>query len=752
MAINQADWEYERNRLNDVYEKIQDQLSKRREEIKYFKGEIIASRREMWENTSSSPQQFEEMVEAQQHIDQLKREWEKYQFAQKLVERLEKTSHTPYFARVDFKEEGEPAEEQIYIGALSFIDSDTREIYIYDWRAPIAGIFYDYETGPAAYQCLDGTIGGEISLKRQFRIFRNNIEYMFDSSIKIDDEILQQILSKSADDKMRNIVATIQREQNRVIRNEEDRVLIVQGAAGSGKTSIALHRAAYLLYRYRNDNMGAKSIVIFSPNSIFNDYISDVLPELGEENIGQTTFLDFARQYMGPAYRYEDSSTQMELLLDGGGRGNRDAARAGIDYKASESFLNLLNNYMRYIEDSYIRFGDINYKEKRIISREGIEELYKKDYRHLPVFKRLGRIRDRILFLLDPYEKQEIEEMQEELESSGDHKGEARAAGRLAVVKKFKVVRDAIEEMTGFDAFKLYVMLFQDRELFYRMARGTGLPEEIDAIRDATRWRLEKGNISYEDLAPLMFFRASLEGVQEKPDIKHVIVDEAQDYSLVQYEVFKQFFPHCSMTMLGDLNQSIYFDATAEHYEKIAGIFSGASPQIIKLSKSYRPTRELMEFSAALLAGGAAMEAVNRSGVKPKVVRAANERELTGKIIGGVSEMKEAGMNSIAVICKTAEESKRVYGHIGKRLQAKLITKDDEEFVKGTVVIPTYLAKGLEFDGVILYNACEKAYHRQNERKLLYVACTRALHRLNIYYEGSVSPFIGEMDQGLFTV
>jgi DNA helicase-2/ATP-dependent DNA helicase PcrA len=292
MEVNKNELYFEKERLQKIYNLITDAIGTRDISAQDTKREIVSMRRSFWDAIVNSNEEIENVIEIAQRINQMDQEQYKYESKKQEINKLLRLKASPYFGRVDFTEKYEDFDENVYIGISSFINFETGEIYIYDWRSPISSIFYEFEKGPAQYNSPMGKIQGTISLKRQFKIHENIIDYMFDSNIKIDDEILQEILSKSADDKMKNIVTTIQKEQNRIIRDDKNRLVIVQGAAGSGKTSIALHRVAYLLYRYRDRAVSSNNIVIFSPNQMFNDYISNVLPELGEENINQTTFFE----------------------------------------------------------------------------------------------------------------------------------------------------------------------------------------------------------------------------------------------------------------------------------------------------------------------------------------------------------------------------------------------------------------------------------------------------------------------------
>ena len=319
--MDPTQWNREAERLAQVYRKICMELSRREFEVKAYKEIIIETKQSIWEGGDHTWEygDTDAAVEVKQSMDILKQENQKYKIARRQLNKLERLKKSPYFGRIDFTEKGVSDTEEIYIGITSFFD-ERGDILIYDWRAPVAGIFYDFELGPASYRCMDGIIEGTVSLKRQYRITEDRLDYMLDTGIKIDDELLQEILSKNADEKMRNIVTTIQKEQNRIIRDEGHQLLMVQGVAGSGKTSIALHRIAYLLYKYRDENMTSGNILIFSPNTVFNDYISNVLPELGEENMQQTTFDEYIEKMAGNGLTYETSSAHMEYVLTSGER------------------------------------------------------------------------------------------------------------------------------------------------------------------------------------------------------------------------------------------------------------------------------------------------------------------------------------------------------------------------------------------------------------------------------------------------
>ncbi len=737
-----------------MVEEINNQIEKKSESIRDYKDEIVKLRRFMWEELPHTTvdmdgTNFEDVNAMEQQLSKLKEEEFKHEFYYGQIQKLKRSLDAPYFARVDFKEEEEEI-ESIYIGLSTLFKEDTQDIMVYDWRAPISSIYYDYELGKASYLCENGKIEGDISLKRQFKILNSKLKYMFDSNIKIDDEILQEILSKNSDTKMKSIVTTIQKEQNKVIRDDKNQLLIVQGAAGSGKTSIALHRVAYLIYRYRNESIGAKNIIIFSPNEIFNDYISDVLPQLGEQNMQQTTFFEYASTILGDEYIVEDSIDQMEYLLSSYADKDYKLNVKGIKYKGSNDFLQVIKRYIKYLEEEVIKFHDIVYRGKVIETKESLEELFYDSFSYWPIKIRLTKIRNRIFDKIKPLQKIRLKEIEEEMKFKANFEHEIKPLSRLQRYREFKPLMDDINNMTSIDTIEVYKNIFKDKDLFMNLSNLDHSIDELNYIGNKTINNIENKFISYEDVSPILMLKAELEGTLRAFDIKHVVIDEAQDYTPFQYEIFKHIFKGSKLTVLGDLNQSIHPYMGLSDYNNIVDIFSEGKKSIIKLTKSYRSTREIFNFTKEILLKENNIQTINRPGDKPKIINVANEDKMINKIIGDIKELQEKGLKSIAVICKNAKDSKRVYDIIKDKIDIELITKEDIRFKRGLVVIPSYLSKGLEFDGVLVYNGSRANYHLENERKLFYTMCTRALHNLNIYYHDRLTPFLEGISSGLY--
>jgi DNA helicase-2/ATP-dependent DNA helicase PcrA len=732
MTFERVSREYEEQRLEEVLARIGRQLEKCRKDTDSLKQNTLSLQKSMWDQVNPTPRDMDDLANIWQFQTDLEREGARTIFAASRVSRLERMLGNPYFGRLDFREDGEAAEEQVYIGISNLSDEDTGKYLIYDWRAPISSMFYDYETGRAGYDCPVGRIEGDIGLKRQFRIWRGKLELMFDCSLTIDDEILQEILGRSSDGRMKSIVTTIQREQNRVIRNDTHRVMLVTGPAGSGKTSVALHRAAYLLYRYR-ENITAENIAIFSPNSVFSDYISDVLPELGEENIRRTTFFECARNILGKGLVLEDAGGMMEYLLSEKKGAEYEARARAVEYKSSHAFMELLGRYARHIEEN-LDFTDICHNGFRIEAKEEIEEYFRNGLKFLPVTKRLEKIRSRLIGKIDPMIRERIEEVMEELAKTGEYPDKAEIRGRSTFIarEEFGPVRDAVDRMTRLEVRESYMRLFGDKELQKELSGG-GLPDNIGEISALTVAKFNRNEVYYEDVAPLLYLSLLLSGISPLKEIKHVIVDEAQDYSVFQLELLYRLFKYASFTLLGDPSQSINPYAGNDVADAVSRVFDTESSANIRLDKSYRSTRQITAFCRRILAKddeGAYME---REGVEPAIVRRDTPEELYEAVRADIASLSALGFRSVAVICRTAKASRRAHARLSETMKLRLVVGSDGEYVKGISVIPSYLSKGLEFDAVLVLCSDREDYCREEERKLLYTVCTRALHRLNVY-------------------
>lgn len=744
MNKNDFEWTIEHEWLQVVLKEVRKQLDEKRDMKENFKKNALETQKQLWEDVGSLSitNGLEQIVSFMEFIDTMKIQKRRHEFSKMLQEKYERMLMSPYFGRIDFLEDGDEKAERYYIGLSNLVD-DNYDILIYDWRAPVSSMFYDYEIGKAEFKCPKGIIEGSLTLKRQYKINKGEIQYMFDSNLKIDDEILQDILGKSTDSKMKAIVTTIQREQNKVIRNEEYKNLIVQGPAGSGKTSVALHRIAYLLYKHR-DKIASRNILIFSPNEIFNDYISNVLPQLGEENMSQTTFKEYMHKALGIELKKEDYREMMEYILSARKELNYQKRINNIKYKSSMEFMKVLKYYAAYVEKEGRNFKDITLRNRLIIPAKDIEELFFKDYAELPLKRRLQKLRERLMFLLEPFEKNLIKEDVGKLEDTDYYLNETEIMKRsIAGVKnELKDIYNEINNMTEFDLIDIYKKLFEKLETFYKGSNSIISEAEIDEIKSHTLENLIAGILNYEDQPPLLYLKGVLGDLPKTSDIKYVIIDEAQDYTPLQYEILHQLFNHANITMLGDLNQSINPFMNVGNYKNISGIFPQNNTCIINLTKSYRSTMEITRFSRRILNKDITDEFVERSGDEPLILGFPTEEAIKERLIKDIKLYKEKGYNSIGIIARTAKEADEVYGFLKGKVHVKAIMKDTDEFVNDTLIIPSYLSKGLEFDVVLIYNAGGENYNCEEERLLFYTACTRALHVLCIYYSGETTPLM----------
>jgi len=755
--MNDQDQHFELTRLENIFREIDAQLASGTIDLRQSQAELNASLADYWENVSA------DFRDEAQFVENVARQRSLTAASNRHRLQLRKLADSPYFGRIDFLEDrllGANSPERIYIGTTTLANRATGELLIYDWRSPVAGMFYDYERGKAGYHSPEGFIPGEISLKRQYKIIDRRMEYMFDSDLKIDDEILQEILGKNADAKMRAIVTTIQREQNKAIRANTNQILFVQGPAGSGKTSIALHRAAYLLYRER-ETITAKNILIFSPNRIFSDYIANVLPELGEENVPQTTFHDYIIQVQSELpVTIEDRDDQLEYLYQPSGDPNFNTRRAGISYKSSPDFTTVIRNYLTEIQERVRAYPPIEIGGVTILTRAEWEELFYKNLNYLPIAKRLAQIKRLIQDRLQPIIHQLRREEELKIAATGEEVNARtiKALARLSVKQRLDSFNDEIKRLTELNPLILYRQLFEDQQLFSKLVKETKIPPEWTAIRDNTSDWLDQGWISYEDSLPLLYLQGNLHGFPVKNNIRHLVIDEAQDYTILQYEILKRVFVNSSWTILGDPAQSIHPYLQTADFETAARIFEvdnrpdSQNSLIIQLNRSYRSTREIQSFCRQLLSKEISVEPINRSGPLPLVFKVQSPQVLPQRLIRKIKELVAENCKSIAIICKSFHEAKNAFNTLKELPGIDLITPQSIEFHPGIVVVPAYLAKGLEFDAVLIYNANAATYGNEADRNILYTACSRALHRLILFYQDEISPCIRGVAKHLYQI
>ena len=596
---------------------------------------------------------------------------------------------SPFFGRVDFCYDGDDEPEIFYIGIGNFAERPGELPLIYDWRSPVSGLFYDFDRGPASYLVPGGEMTGEICSKWQYKIRDGKMIYGFESDVKIDDDILKAELGSNGEVQLKNIIRTIQKEQNAIIRNTKDRILVIQGAAGSGKTSVALHRIAYLLYHDRQ-NLKSSNILILSPNGVFSDYISHILPELGEENIQGMSFDLFAyRKLQDTAADCEDRCDQIEREM----RDPKAAERFAL--KQSQAFVDQMEGFALELEDELMNFSDVSYKSF-VKSESEIITLFYDKFADIPLLSRMDAVAETFIDEIETLLNRDLPEEE-----------------RIPLIEKFRKMYETMD---------FYV-------LYNRFLKKEG-------YQTLPRRPLEKRKLRYEDVYPILYLKYRLSRQAERSNIKHLVIDEMQDYSLLQYLIIRRMFS-CKMTILGDRAQTMA-DQQQDVLQFLPGIF-GKDLRRIEMRKSYRNTVEIASYAANLI-GVTDLELFERHGM-PVLERDVTDLEAALREAVDTLLPDEKTYETAAVIVpdeKTAERAYLILRGIlaekdfdcGKRLS--WLNRDSSSFKKGLTVTTFYLAKGLEFDQV--FSIFPKDEKREIMMQAQYIAATRALHELRVYH------------------
>lgn len=608
------------------------------------------------------------------------KEIEDLEMKAKYYKKLYKIQNSPYFGKITF--EDDEGNKDIYIG-LTYLTKDEDNV-IYDWRSPVCSIFYDYEHGKCSYSAPGGIIEGYLHNKRQFSIENSKIKRVFDSKLTIQDEMLQEVLSRKNNDYMKNIVNTIQAEQNAIIRNVEDKNLIVQGIAGSGKTSVALHRIAFLLYKIKN--LTSDKVLIFAPNHIFSEYISNVLPELGEENTKETTFSDFLEAYIKEYKNIESFTSFIERYYK-----KEEPYTDLIKLKQSNEIIPIIEKYIEnYTKKA--RFTSEIFNRDLYVPLEKLNYYLNERYSSIPLLERIDEISLKIA-------EQEFR----------NNKSKARQ------IRKW--LRERLN--ISIDMKEIYKNFFRSKEFID--IYGHELPESYIN-------RLDEKDISYEDACLFVYMKSLLMFLGNDYLIEQTIVDEAQDYSILEYMLLKKILKRSKFTILGDINQTINPYYEYKSLNELKSVFTD-SVNYIELNKTYRSSPEIIEHANKIL-GLNLVSAIRRNTSIPVEFR--YEDNLKEQLIKDIENLKKDN-KSIAIITKTDTEAATIYKLLKKDMnELTLIANNSKAFSRELVVIPSYMAKGLEYDATIVYTEKDNQF-TYKERYLYYVACTRSQHHLIIY-------------------
>lgn len=721
---------------------------------------LAKEEKELEEHSSKSDKNYEKESFVKAHLLYLNH---------KKLSDLKKIKNKPYFARIDFKANDDEKEE-MYIGKLSVLDSNTQKPIIIDWRAPISNLYYDGRIGKSSYKSPEGIIEGEISLKRQYFIENQILEKYSDIDLKTNDELLQVALAQKADDRLKNIVATIQGEQNDIIRADMNKALIVQGVAGSGKTTIALHRIAYLIYNCEKE-FDPENFMIIAPTKFFLNYISNVLPDLGVENVKQYTFEDLAYEIIGKKLKISDSNEKLVTIVnkefDEINNGDIDTIIKESKLKSSIGFKNIVDGYLKQVEDNYLPQKDFIIENIRIMRYENIKKLFTENYKDLDferrieevkkhVFSKIRNNKDTIVEAITAKRKFKINRMLQDDTLSEEEK-------RLKRIEIFEETEDLLKKIYN-DNIKVVDIYFNEihkkdcvgyykdfiENYIYDKIENKTLAEYL--VKNTIK-NLNKNEIAFEDLAPIIYIHYKIYGSKIKKNLRHVIIDEAQDYGEFQFSTLKTILKSNSMTILGDIAQGVHSYRGIENWKRFIDIeFPNGDAIYTTLEKTYRTTKEIMnkanevidklpDFEKQFIIKG---KPVIEGKDSIHITKLNSEDEIVKECAKKIDEYINSGFKSIAIIGKDINECKNIKKKIEKyNKNVKLIQSKDSEYNAGISIVPSYLAKGLEFDSVILFNVNNQKYQNNIlDIKLLYVAITRAMSKLDVFYTENISEIL----------
>lgn len=723
MENKQSELVFENQRLEETISLAKKQLDEAKEFNEENRKTIISEKKDLRENTSHSisnlwnSESFEALVELSQYENIVTDKIAVYEATENKIAKLEQLIKSPYFARIDFKfdDDDEDEFEKVYIGRSSLIDKDSYDMFVYDWRSPIASVFYRFMLGKALYEAPNGTVTGKVNLKRQYEINEGVLEYFFDADIHIIDEVLRKLLSQNTSPKMKTIVESIQRDQDIVIRDMDNDLMMVQGVAGSGKTSIALHRAAYLMYQGLSSRLCADNIIIISPNTLFEKYISSVLPELGEDNVVSVVFEGLLSKILQNKH-IQTKNQLLEQIINNSKYS--EITKSSLEFKTSDTFIEILNRFIDDLPKRWIDFEDVYYNGKLIINKEALREKIISGRKITPIGVRLKQLEDYVIDLIVESQK-----------------------NRISKAEKAQIKN----EMQGFirlNPKSLYKNLLSDSDYFLSLTKDLDIPDNINFILKFTNENLNGNYLYYDDASVIAFLSLKLNGANEYKNIKQVVIDEAQDYYPIHFEIFNILFSNSKYTVLGDINQTLEKQEDLTFYEHVGKILNKKRSSLATMNKSFRCTKEILNFSSNFLEKSFEIESFNRGGDKPEVYRADDQESLNDMIISEVKLCLERGFKSIGLICKTEKSSMYLYDNIKDDIDVKLIESDTSVDLNGVSIIPVYMSKGIEFDAVLVCDADTDNYNSEDDKKLLYIACTRALHRLNLFYKGELNTLL----------
>ncbi|TPR50864.1 RNA polymerase recycling motor HelD [Apilactobacillus micheneri] len=751
--MDTQDLKNEQKRVDYVVKKLGHRLEKTQMEYDQAHNETKRVQQNYGNNTSVNYFEVDDRIETSADLQQqrglVNTVIQNEAIIKNQLQTYKRLSDSPYFGRIDILDDGEQENEKLYIGTASFVDDDDNFL-VYDWRAPISSIYYNGTLGKVNYSTPAGKQSTDLLKKRQFQIKKGHIDNMFDTNETVGDEMLQSALGDQNDETMQNIVATIQSEQNDIIRDTNSDLLVVQGVAGSGKTSAILQRIAFLLYHSRS-SLEADQIILFSPNRLFSHYISDVLPSLGERNMRQVTLKEFidhrfeGLKVQGLFDRYEN-----EVNLD-------DKLASIRNFKESHEYMQQIYDYAENIDAKNMFFNDLMLDGKIIFDNEVIENIYDSQPKLMKAADKFLSTKNRLIKLLKkrielevykPWVDAKIDQLNSEqyhdfiagheLGRFQDEDDERYFIAKQIVTEHFRKMYDAIYNGNFFDPYAQYINFMKQANL----NADININDWQNNVQNYDK-QLEMHKINLDDAVPILYLRDLLMGGGQNQKMQYLFVDEMQDYSIAQLVYIKHAFPKTKINLIGDSEQSLFKEVESPEtlLNKLNNAFATKKSRLITLNRSYRSTYQITNFAKALLPNGDKIEPFNRQGPSPEIIiRHSEQAGINSLIKKANKELETEG--TVAVITKNLVEAKAVYQHITTKINSTLLADTDRSLPKGVVVMPIYLAKGLEFDSVIAWNISAENYNSKKLIGTLYTIATRSMHHLSLISIGNVSPII----------
>lgn len=695
--MNKFEFLKEEKNLENTLNIINEETIKYIEKRKDISEHIVNNRKKFIEEYEDDEDRVIEYFDHERYIVE-----ELYRTIDKRLLELVKLKESPYFGKIGFIDDG--ILEELYIGRYGLNQDERLEPVIVDWRAPVASLFYKGMLGKTSYKSPVGEVDVEIASRRQLIIKKAKLEGYFDSDLNIQDEILQLVLSSRSGEKLKDIVTTIQKEQDEIIRADRNKVVVVNGVAGSGKTTIALHRVAYLLYNFRKQL--ADKVLILGPNDIFMDYISEVLPNLGETAVMNETFTSYVYKEIGLNENIKTPTSYLEEVLNG----NEEVIKE-IKYKSSKEFIEELDNKIKEIENNYFKVKPVIFMGEEIVSEEEVKELFNKYYEYMPIFRRSQKIKRVLISKIKDRRDEEVRKINLKAKEAR----EKLTAEELMVeennieYRRRLAIRDVIAEVI-------------------KTKKEISAWIENESVIDIYKNFINVSELSYLDLAALLYLMVKLEGKKSSNEIKHIVIDEAQDFNMLQFIALKEFTGCRSYTIVGDANQRLIRAEEVPAMLRLEELFNNLH-QLFELNKSYRSTYQIMEYANKFLDENSVVPFVRRGefDVLETSVPKDDKEDLIEVLLNLIEDYEEEEYENVAIITRDKNDLEKIAPELKKHININAFANEDIIYKGGKVIVPSYFAKGLEFDAVIIVN-----FDKDTDNLIKYIMATRALHRLSV--------------------